>query len=94
MWGVIVGKAIKHLGTYIRASGGGPFGSFGEDYEPAKLAVGGTITLWEVRLGMLNRPILVSDEDIEPIPPILIDRVPRRASKPKVKHESVGTTVS
>ena len=77
---VVVGKVVKQLGQYSPARGGG-FSSFGEDYDPAYLAVEGTVTLWQVRTGMVNKPILTHDDDLE-----LSDdefRLPNRGSRPK-----------
>lgn len=60
---LIVGQVVKQIGRY---SGGQRFYGGDSDYEPPYLKVDGTVTLWQVRAGMTNKPILVCDEDLEP----------------------------
>lgn len=77
---VIVGQAVRYTGTYQPASGGSrPWGD--EDYEQASLTVSGSVTLWEVRMGMVNKPMLVRDEDLEAVTEEFL--LPRQADKPR-----------
>lgn len=62
----VIGKRRKMLGSYFKGSSG----SYFSDYDPAFLKIKGSVLLWEVRHGMLNRPILVGDEDIELTNPV------------------------
>lgn len=75
---VVVGKAVKRVGRYSPARGGG---YSGEDYDPAYLAIEGSVTLWEVRTGMTNKSILVHDDDLEPTGDKVT--IPNRGIKPK-----------
>ena len=79
----VVGKAVKQTGTYCAAKGGG-LNDFA-DYTPAYLRSDGTVTLWEVRTGMINRPILVHDDDLESVGGIVdgVFPIPNRGIKPK-----------
>lgn len=61
---VVTGRSIRFLGEYNRARGG-IFGD-GEDYEQASLAVSGSVELWCVRFGSMNREQLVQDTDLKP----------------------------
>lgn len=60
--GQIIGIKKIQLGNYEPSSGyqGDP-----EDYEPAFLSVTGTVFLWKVTLGMMNKPFFTKDEDVE-----------------------------
>jgi len=58
---VIVGQAVKQLGRY---SGGSHSQYFSPEYEPPSLTVTGTVTLWQVRTGMMSKPLLVQDDDL------------------------------
>lgn len=58
---VIVGQARKQIGRYVPATQS----SWDGDYEPPSLKVDKVVTLWEVRTGLRNKPILVRDEDLE-----------------------------
>lgn len=77
---VIVGQVVKRLGIYNRGSRGG---YFEDDFEEASLSVTGSVTLWLVRTGMTNKPLMVHDDDLE----VTTDQftIPHRASKPNVK---------
>ena len=57
---VIVGQVMKQLGRYSR----GTLLAWGEDFEPPSLLVTGTVTLWQVRTGMMSKPLLVQDDDL------------------------------
>lgn len=72
---LIVGQVVKQTGEY--AGGRRWHGLDFEDYEPPHLKVGGTVTLWQVRAGMVNKPVLVRDEDLEPSDEPF--KLPRRA---------------
>jgi hypothetical protein len=58
----VTGRTMRYLGRYHRSTGGGYDG----DYNPAFLGVTGSVELWCVRFGMLNREHLVQDADLEP----------------------------
>lgn len=78
---VIVGQVVKYLGTYNRARHANDVYD-GGDYEPASLSVDGSVTLWAVRTGMVNKELLVRDEDLEPFTGEYV--LPRRCNnKPK-----------
>jgi len=53
---LIVGKVIKQVGTYQPSY---------DDNWPGILKVEGTVTLWQVRTGMMNKILLVHDDDLE-----------------------------
>lgn len=57
---VIVGLAVKYLGTYR----GSHWPDHSGEHDPPHLKVTGSVTLWEVRNGMVNKPLLVRDEDL------------------------------
>lgn len=61
---VVVGQVVKYLGTYNRARHTNDVYDSG-DYEPASLSVSGSVTFWLVRTGMVNKELLVRDEDLE-----------------------------
>lgn len=82
--GVIVGQVIKFTGHTQPASGG----SFGDDFEPARFFADKSVTLWQVRAGMLNKPVDVHDDDLSPATEPF--ELPRRALKvPKVIREQL-----
>lgn len=62
--GIVSGITVKHTGRYdtrnwyLDLDGGG--------CSEATLSSKGTIRVWEVRIGWLNKPVLVSDEHIKP----------------------------
>ena len=59
--GEIVGIKTFYLGK-VRHSSGGCNGEW--DYEQGYLLVEGTIVLWAIKQGMMNKEIYVKDEDI------------------------------
>ena len=59
---VVTGRRMKYLGS-LRTFPGSSL--FGEAPEPSELRVSGSVELWEVRTGMLNKPLLVADGDLE-----------------------------
>ncbi len=78
---VVTGKSVKQLGTYSCGRGGGLAGYDNEDYTPPTLIVGGTVTLWEVKTGWLNKVILVRDEDL--VKSDFVLRLPQTGRKPQ-----------
>lgn len=62
---VIIGKAVRQLGYYCagRPAYSG-MGSWGEDFDPPSLDVTGTVTLWQLRTGWRNRPLLAFDKHV------------------------------
>jgi len=65
----IVGAKHKKLGDYIPKSGSyRPFDPNGnDDFEQAYLAVTGTVLLWEIKEGYLNKTFLTSEEEINKV---------------------------
>lgn len=59
---LIVGQVVKYTGWY----GGGRRFYDNYNYEPAFLKVDKAVTLWQVRTGMVNKPLMVCDNDLEP----------------------------
>lgn len=59
---LIVGQVVKYTGRY----GGGRQLGWGE-YQPGYLVAEKRVTLWEVRTGMVNKRLMVRDEDLEPV---------------------------
>lgn len=76
---VIVGQQVKYTGTFCPARGRSTYAW--EDYEEAHLAVDRAVTFWQVKVGMVNKPILVRDEDLEVIEAF---KLPRQGRKPKI----------
>lgn len=78
VWGQIIGACRRYEGTLYPASGGdgGWFGEEPPDPEQAYLAPSKTITLWEIRQGYLNKPVLAFAEDIKPAIGVLCGSVP------------------
>jgi len=78
---LIVGQTVKRLGTYHSGSRGDGWSG---DYEEASLSISGSVTLWLVRAGMVNKPLCIRDEDIEPVPSESSEfKLPWRAAKPR-----------
>jgi len=64
----IVGACRKMLGEYEEAGMARSYGfdlNFDPDYEPPYLKIESSQVFWLVRRGMLNKPIMVRDEDCE-----------------------------
>lgn len=78
MMGAIVGIACKQEGTYEK---GNPKPWYGEDYDPPFLSVSKVISLWEVRTGWRNRPVLVSDDHAKPTDEAF--KLPTQSLKPQ-----------
>ena len=75
MPGIICGQTVKRAGVLKS--------DWGDDYNASILKVTGTHVLWEVRIGMQNKPVLVSDEHIVPL-----DReiaLPLRSRRPRIR---------
>lgn len=72
---VITGKRIKALGKLIHNVNNGYF-----DYDPPSLKVMETIELWEIRSGLLNKPLLADIDDMVDIAPF---NLPRRSLRPE-----------
>lgn len=65
--GVIVGLKRMLLGKYHPA--GYIYPTCGEpDDNPACLDVTGNVVMWEIRTGLLNRPVYALDEDVAAMP--------------------------
>jgi hypothetical protein len=62
---VITGRTIRYLGHYHKATGGS-YGGFEDSYNLAFLGVTGSVELWCVRFGTMNREHWVQDADLEP----------------------------
>lgn len=60
---VVTGQAIKHTGRFL----GRNFPDHNGEYGYRHLKVDGAVTLWEVRHGMVNKPLHVRDEDLEAV---------------------------
>ena len=61
--GYIVGARYRLLGEYHPERG--PGRGFEEGYEQAFLAVSGSVLIWLVSRGMINKPVEVLNDDIE-----------------------------
>ncbi len=57
---VITGQRRKQVGIGSRAGSSG----YHDGYDPGYLQVSETLLLWECRIGMRNKPILVADSDL------------------------------
>lgn len=77
---VIVGKAVKYTGTFKPATSQSAM-NWSYDYESATLLVDKAHTFWQVKAGMINKPVLVRDEDLEEVAPFTI---PHQGRKPKI----------
>jgi hypothetical protein len=87
---MVVGQVVKQSGTYVPAGTGFDDG----DYESAHLIVDKALTLWQVRTGMLNKPLLVRDEDLEPsIQPFVLPRRAARVKRPTYEFDTNGVAV-
>lgn len=61
--GQIVGIGKIYLGKYIPGNIGSPHLCY-EDADPPSLKISKQIYLWKVILGVMNKPMLVADEDV------------------------------
>ena len=61
---VIVGQRRKQVGV---GSSGYYDSLWSEGWQPGEFKVKGTLLLWECRISMQNKPVLVADEDLNPI---------------------------
>jgi len=64
----IVGACKKMFGKYEEANMACSYGfdlDFGPDYDPPYLRIESSQIFWLVRRGMVNKPIMVRDEDCE-----------------------------
>jgi len=67
----VIGQRRKMLGSCVRGYSGGYF----DEPEPSYFQAKGSVLLWEVRHGMMNKPILVDDIDIELTNPVDLPRM-------------------
>lgn len=74
---VVIGRRVKYLGT-LRTFGRNSFMNLEYESEQSELHVTGSLELWEVRTGMLNKPLLVADGDLEPCEEFELPRMYRR----------------
>lgn len=58
----VTGLVRRYTGKYHQGTQGG---MWGDDYEPPTLKPTGSVLLWELRIGMTNKPVYAMDDDVQ-----------------------------